>query len=78
MEILKFGFSFFGVNTYLVYDAATRECVVVDPGMVNRYEEAAIKRAVEKYALKITKVINTCGRQPLYNERIWCAGVCSS
>lgn len=35
MKIHNFEFNLFGVNTYLVWDEATLQTAVIDPGMSN-------------------------------------------
>lgn len=42
MEIAIFQFSLFGINTYVVYDLKSRECIVVDPGMISDDERKAL------------------------------------
>lgn len=59
MKIAKFEFSLFGINTYVVYDPETKECAIVDPGMINREEEEAMLSFVERNNLKVTHIINT-------------------
>lgn len=59
MKVAKFEFSLFGINTYVVYDPATKECAVIDPGMFNTEEEEALRRFIEREGLKVTHVINT-------------------
>ena len=41
MEIKRFEFNLFGENTYLIWDGATREAAVADPGMMSpdEYDE---------------------------------------
>jgi len=34
LHIARFEFSLFGINTYVVYDPETRECAIIDPGMM--------------------------------------------
>lgn len=43
MKIKRFEFNLFGENTYLIWDEATREASVVDPGMMSpdEYDEIA-------------------------------------
>lgn len=43
MEIKRFEFNLFGENTYLIWDGATREAAVADPGMMSpdEYDEIA-------------------------------------
>lgn len=59
MKIVVFQFSLFGINTYLVYDPESLECVIIDPGMSTPEEEEAISRFIEKNNLKLTHIINT-------------------
>ena len=59
MKVVIFQFSLFGINTYLIYDPETLECVVVDPGMSSPEEEKAISDYIEKNNLKLTQIINT-------------------
>lgn len=59
MKIAIFQFSLFGINTYLVYDDKSKECVAIDPGMWRKEEEKAIIDFIEKNSLKLTHVINT-------------------
>lgn len=59
MKIVKFEYSLFGVNTYLVYDPQTKDCAVVDPGMINQEERDAICNFIEKNGLRLTHIINT-------------------
>lgn len=59
MNIAKFEFSLFGINTYVVYDPATRKCAIVDPGMICPEEEEAISRFIERNNLEVTNIINT-------------------
>ncbi len=59
MKVAIFTFSLFGINTYVVYDPATLECVIVDPGMMGREEENAMDGFITKNHLKVTGVINT-------------------
>lgn len=59
MKIARFEFSLFGINTYVVVDPATRECAVIDPGMINEEEQNALTRFIERNNLSVTHLINT-------------------
>ena len=59
MKVVKFAFSLFGINTYIVYDPATGKCAIIDPGMINREEEEALVNFVKRNGLTVTHVINT-------------------
>lgn len=59
MKVAIFQFSLFGINTYVVYDPATLCCAVIDPGMMEKEEEAAIADFIDKNKMKITAIINT-------------------
>lgn len=59
MKIAKFGFSLFGINTYVVWDTATGKCAIIDPGMINRREQDALKNFIEKNSLSVEHIINT-------------------
>lgn len=59
MEIARFEFSLFGINTYIVSDPATKECAIVDPGMTTPEERNAIKDFISGNHLKVVEIINT-------------------
>lgn len=59
MKILKLIVNGFGENTYIVFDEATRECAIIDPGVSDVHEQDALVRAIEKYDLKPVHLINT-------------------
>ncbi len=59
MKIAKFGFSLFGINTYVVWDPATKKGAVVDPGMIDSEEEKALSDFVKRKGLTVAHVINT-------------------
>ena len=59
MRIAIFQFSLFGINTYVLSDPETKECAVVDPGMINSEEEQAIVNFIESNGLKLKYIINT-------------------
>lgn len=59
MEVRKFLFNPFGEMTYLLIDAATKECAVVDPGMWSAEERARFDELIAAEGLKLTKIINT-------------------
>lgn len=59
MNIAKFEFSLFGINTYVVVDTKTGKCAIIDPGMMLNEEEEAMKRFIEKNSLEVTHIINT-------------------
>lgn len=59
MEIAIFQFSLFGINTYVVFDKISKECVVVDPGILTKEEENVMSEFIEKNGLSVTNVVNT-------------------
>lgn len=59
MQVAIFQFSLFGINTYLVFDPETKECVIIDPGMSNPEEEKAIENFIAEKGLTLTHIINT-------------------
>lgn len=59
MEIAIFQFSLFGINTYVVYDLKSRECIVVDPGMISDDERKALDGFITRNNLKLISVVNT-------------------
>lgn len=59
MKIAKFEFSLFGVNTYVVWNSATKKGAVIDPGMINREEEDALYDFVKRESLTVTHIIYT-------------------
>ncbi|MBD5196611.1 MAG: MBL fold metallo-hydrolase [Bacteroides sp.] len=59
MNIAKFEFSLFGINTYVVYDPKEKKAAIIDPGMINREEEEALTRFLERNSLEVTQIINT-------------------
>ena len=46
--IKQFTFNHFGVNCYVVYDEATKQCAIVDPGMEASYEDAQLFQFIEQ------------------------------
>lgn len=59
MKVVKFGFALFGVNTYIVYDPATKKAAIIDPAMINEEEEQAMVNYVNREGLTVTHIINT-------------------
>lgn len=59
MNLAKFEFSLFGINTYVVYDPLEKKAVIIDPGMINQEEENAMMNFIRKNDLTVTHVINT-------------------
>ncbi len=59
MKVAIFQFSLFGINTYVVVDSATRQCAVIDPGMMGAEEEQAMVNFISKHELTVTHIINT-------------------
>ena len=59
MKVVKFEFSLFGINTYVVFDPTTLKCAIIDPGMINTEERDAMANFIKKNGLTVTHVINT-------------------
>ncbi len=49
----------FGVNTYLVWNPATKEAAIIDPGMMNQTEQSRLESFIEENGLNPTQLINT-------------------
>ena len=58
---------FADANCYIVADDASREAVVVDPGIESREESAAITAEIERLGLKVRYILNTHG----HPDHIW-------
>jgi len=58
MDIKIFTFNPFQENTYLIYDN-TNECIVIDAGCYEQYEQTELVNFIEKNNLKLKKIINT-------------------
>jgi glyoxylase-like metal-dependent hydrolase (beta-lactamase superfamily II) len=59
MKITRFGFSLFGINTYVVWDEATHKCAIIDPGMIDSTEREALTRYIKRENLIVEHLINT-------------------
>lgn len=59
MKVVKFVFSLFGINTYVVYDESTRKCAIIDPGMIDEEEEEALSAFIKREGLTVEHIINT-------------------
>ncbi len=59
MKVCRFVFNMFGVNTYVVWDPESLEAAIIDPGMIEDGETAALKDFIEKRNLHPTQLLNT-------------------
>lgn len=59
MNVSRFTFNMFGVNTYILWDNESRDAVIVDPGMTNENEYKQIDDFVCDNSLKLCHLINT-------------------
>lgn len=59
MKVLILTFNSFGVNTYIIYDPETKQCAIIDPGMMDAREREALDRTIDKYGLHPVHLINT-------------------
>ena len=59
MKIVKFRFNMFGENCYVVYDPASRQAMVVDPGMINAAEQQALDSFIASNNLSVKYLVNT-------------------
>jgi len=58
MQIKSLVFNPFQENTYLLYDE-TKECVIVDPGMLSSVEENLLVSTIEELDLKPVRLLQT-------------------
>src|ERR1051326_2071494 len=75
LSIQTFIFNPFAENTYVLYDE-TKECVIIDPGCINKQEQDQLKNFIGAKALKPVYLLNThCHLDHIYGnafaERIW-------
>lgn len=57
-EVKKFVFNNFQINTYIIFDE-TLECIIIDPGCSDKYEEAELFEFIEANNLTPKMMINT-------------------
>ena len=58
MNIKKFEFNMFPVNTYVLWDE-TKEAVVIDPGMFFSREKEELKQFIADNGLTVKHLLNT-------------------
>ena len=61
LKLDSFVFNHFAENTYVIWDEASRECVIVDPGCSNDIEEDRLFGFIDSHQLKPLKVVDTHG-----------------
>ena len=61
LQLESFVFNPFAENTYVFYDDNTKECVIIDPGCSNAFEENALFGFIDSHRLKPLMIINTHG-----------------
>lgn len=59
MKIQNFEFNLFGVNTYIVFDIASKEGAVIDPGMTDAREYKRIDNYIALNGITVKYLINT-------------------
>lgn len=59
MKIQSFEFNLFGVNTFVVWDPATSDAAIIDPGMSTRAENERIERFLNTNSLRLTHMLFT-------------------
>lgn len=59
MNVSRFTFNMFGVNTYILWDNISKEAMIIDPGMVDDEERNIIDDFIEKNRLNIKHLVNT-------------------
>lgn len=59
MEIQNFVCNMFGENTYIVIDSDTKDCIIIDPGMMTPAEVSAVDNFIEEKKLKVNKILLT-------------------
>ena len=59
LKVHTLTFNMFGVNTYIISDDQTKECVIVDPGMMSKSEENRLSDFLEANNLQPRHLINT-------------------
>lgn len=59
MKVAVFQFRLFGINTYVVHDPETRDCMIVDPGMSCKEENNAIIDYIKLNNLRLKGILNT-------------------
>ena len=57
--IRQFTFNHFGVNCYVVADAESKQCAIVDPGMEALYEDVQLFQYIEQQGLTPTLLLLT-------------------
>ena len=59
MNIKRLEFNMFGENTYIVWDNESKQSAVIDPGMINRAECAALDNFIAENNLIVKYIICT-------------------
>ncbi|MDE6377689.1 MAG: MBL fold metallo-hydrolase [Duncaniella sp.] len=59
MNVSRFTVNPFGENTYVLWDADSREAAVIDPGMSNEAEREALDKFIEREKLTPVHLVNT-------------------
>ena len=59
LKIKSFAFNMFGENTYLVWNAETKQAAVIDPGMHNAAEELVFDSFITENKMHVSQLINT-------------------
>lgn len=59
MKLISLQFNLFGENTYIIYDEASLEACIIDPGMMSESECRTFDKIVSQHNLKVKYLVNT-------------------
>lgn len=59
IQIQKFTFNLFSVNTFVLWDDESKECAIVDPGCSDSSEEQILENFINDGNFKVKYLINT-------------------
>lgn len=59
MKIKPFVFNNFAVNSFVIYDEDSKECIIVDPGCITEEEQKVLTQFISENKLTPIKMVNT-------------------